>query len=189
MVFDLQGDPESAEAQFAQLPGEGGAPHFLVDSWRYARVHRTAATRILTDARATMALGLKAAGREGLVLEFGVRFGNSIRALAVQAGQQVHGFDSFEGLPEAWGSNPRGVYSTGGRLPEVPGNVQLHVGWFEDSLPQFCADHREPVRFMNVDCDIYSSTRDGLRAAGRSDRPRHGDSVRRILLQRRLAAG
>lgn len=71
----------------------------------------------------------------------------------------MHGFDSFQGLPEAWGKNPRGAYSTGGELPAVPDNVRLHAGWYVDTLPRFVADHDGPVRFLHVDCDLYSSTK------------------------------
>ena len=41
----------------------------------------------------------------------------------------------------------------------MPDNVALYVGWFEDTLPEFLKDHIGPVRFMNIDCDIYSSTK------------------------------
>jgi hypothetical protein len=30
---------------------------------------------------------------------------------------------------------------------------------FEETLPGFVQQHPEPVRFMNIDCDIYSSTK------------------------------
>jgi hypothetical protein len=46
-----------------------------------------------------------------------------------------------------------------GRLPEVPANVRLHPGWFERSLPEFLRAETGPVRFVNVDCDLYSSTK------------------------------
>jgi hypothetical protein len=94
-----------------------------------------------------------------LVLEFGVRFGNTIRQIAEVADQPVHGFDSFEGLPEVWHHEPKGSYTTKGLIPAVPKNVKLHVGWFEDTLPGFLNEFSGPVRFMNIDCDIYSSTR------------------------------
>jgi len=92
-------------------------------------------------------------------MEFGVRFGTSIRQIAALAKQEVHGFDSFEGLPEAWDNEPKGSYSTEGAIPLVPDNVTLHKGWFEETLPNFVAHHQGPVRFMNIDCDIYSSTK------------------------------
>ena len=41
---------------------------------------------------------------QGLILEFGVWSGKTINMIADNVGQsrQVHGFDSFEGLPEDW---------------------------------------------------------------------------------------
>src|SRR3954464_11267342 len=108
------------------------------------------------------------AGITGLVLEFGVRRGTSITHIAEAAGQPVHGFDSFEGLPEKWGSQPQGSFTTELELPPVPGNATLRAGWFEDTLPTFLGEHPGSVRFVNIDCDIYSSTRTVLSAlAGR----------------------
>jgi tetratricopeptide (TPR) repeat protein len=97
------------------------------------------------------------ARQPGLVLEFGVRRGASLTILAETAGQEVHGFDSFEGLPENWVNTQSGVLTTGSRLPDVPANARLHAGWFEDSLPPFFAAHPGPLRFANIDSDIYSS--------------------------------
>lgn len=107
----------------------------------------------------------------GLVLEFGVRRGTSITVLGEAAGQDVHGFDSFEGLPESWGSAPAGVLTTGALLPTVPPNVTLHAGWFEDTLPDFLAGHAGPVRLVNVDSDIYASARTVLTALAPRLRP------------------
>ena len=73
--------------------------------------------------------------------------------------QEVYGFDSFEGLPEQWHNEPKGSYSTNRVIPTVPDNVSLYAGWFEDTLPEFLKNHTGPVRFMNIDCDIYSSTK------------------------------
>ena len=55
-----------------------------------------------------------------------------------------------------------GKYSTKGHIPDLPSNAQLHVGWFNETLPGFLKTHEGQVRFMNVDCDCYSSTRDLL---------------------------
>jgi predicted O-methyltransferase YrrM len=98
----------------------------------------------------------------GQVLEFGVNAGGTIRHLAkLMPNRHLHGFDSFEGLPEAWSGNnlAAGAFSRGGKLPKVPPNVTLHKGWFSDTLPGFVAAHTEPVAFLHVDCDIYSSTK------------------------------
>ena len=104
-------------------------------------------------------IGLDAALNDGLVLEFGVRFGTSIRQMAAIAAQTVHGFDSFEGIPETWNREPKGAYSTKGFIPTVPQNTALYKGWFDETLPKFLEEHDSPVRFINIDCDIYSSTK------------------------------
>jgi len=44
-------------------------------------------------------------------------------------------------------------------IPSMPDNVKLHVGWFDDTLPEFLKGNIEQVGFINVDCDIYSSTK------------------------------
>jgi len=65
----------------------------------------------------------------GLLLEFGVAGGNSIRQIASRNKAQVHGFDTFEGPPEdgAGHLERRGTFSPKKQLPEVPSNVKLHV--------------------------------------------------------------
>jgi hypothetical protein len=69
-----------------------------------------------------------------------------------------HGFDSFEGIPEAWALHEKGHFDLKGQLPEVPENVRLVKGWFEDSLPPFLAEHPDPVAFIHLDCDLFSSS-------------------------------
>ncbi len=138
----------------------------LVSSLDHILAHRTARTRLFTDGFRLLEHGLSAAARDGLVLELGVRRGASIRFLAARTAGTVHGFDSFEGLPEAWRGVPEGAYSTQRELPEVPANVRLHAGWFTDTLSPFVAGHPGPIRFLNVDCDLYSSTRDALAVLG-----------------------
>jgi hypothetical protein len=77
------------------------------------------------------------------------------------SGKTWHGFDSFEGLPEAWGGFSLGAaaFNVKGKLPKVPGNVRLYPGWFENSLPPWLTENPGPVAFMHVDCDLYSSTK------------------------------
>jgi len=108
----------------------------------------------------------------GLVLEFGVYHGMSIRMLAQHfPHQMLHGFDTFSGIPEDWHSTGAGAYSTHGVLPEAPDNVAFHAGLFSDTLPGFLRAHPGPIRFMNIDCDLYSSTRDVFDAAADRIRP------------------
>jgi Macrocin-O-methyltransferase (TylF) len=98
---------------------------------------------------------------DGMALEFGVWTGRTLRMIAEhRGGQEVYGFDSFKGLPEDWRPNiPAGTFSLGdGQPPEVPG-AELVIGWFEDTLPGFLAEHNGPVAFLHVDADLYSSTK------------------------------
>ena len=95
----------------------------------------------------------------GLILEFGVRHGTSIRQLASFTSKPIYGFDSFEGLPEDWHQESKEVYSTRGNIPKVPPHVTLIPGWFDQTLPLFLEKHEDDVALINIDCDIYSSTK------------------------------
>jgi tetratricopeptide (TPR) repeat protein len=108
-------------------------------------------------------LGMENASlKNGLILEFGVFHGKTIRMIAENfPTTQIHGFDTFSGIPENWHNTKKGSYSTHNVLPVAPGNVQYHVGLFSDTLPSFLDQNKgEPIRFMNIDCDLYSSTKD-----------------------------
>jgi hypothetical protein len=100
----------------------------------------------------------------GLVCEFGVSSGKTMRIIAQTWGGPVHGFDSFEGLPEDWtGTYERaGRFNLKGQLPKVPANVTLHAGWFDKSLPRFLDKHPGPAALLHLDADIYSSTKTAL---------------------------
>lgn len=167
MCQEQKGDDAAAIASFDKIPlDENGYNHWL-DSWDYAfrQLNASPTTRVFGSSARTRKHAMQATTIDGLTLEFGVRFGTSIRQLAAWTEGTVHGFDGFQGLPEAWHDNPSGDYTTHGEIPEVPDNVSLHIGWFEDTIPPFVAEHDGPIRFMNVDCDIYSSTKtifDGL---------------------------
>jgi len=102
--------------------------------------------------------------RGGLILEFGVYHGKTIRMIASHFTQEaIHGFDTFTGIPEDWHSTPSGSYSTHGTVPSAPNNVEYHVGLFSDTLSGFLDQHEgAPVQFMNIDYDLYSSTKDVL---------------------------
>lgn len=105
------------------------------------------------------------APKAGLMLEFGVAGGKTINTIAAAANdRKVHGFDSFEGLPENWSGHveKKGSFSRLGELPDVSPNVELHKGWFTDSIPPFLGQHPEAVAFLHIDCDLYQSTRDVL---------------------------
>jgi hypothetical protein len=74
---------------------------------------------------------------------------------------ELHGFDSFLGLPEefdAVGGYPKGRFSTEGVAPEIGDpRVTFHQGWFEETLPSFELPEHEAL-VINMDADLYSST-------------------------------
>ena len=97
----------------------------------------------------------------GLTMEFGVATGRTLRAICAQTNGMVYGFDGFEGLPQDWTHfQKRGRFSSyGAPPPDLPTNSTLVIGWFHDTLPDFLAKHPDPVSFVHVDCDLYSSTK------------------------------
>ncbi len=109
---------------------------------------------------------------DGLILEFGVFSGHSISRIAnARPGHTIHGFDSFTGLPEFWRPGfDAGTFALDA-LPRVPGNVTLHPGWFDRTLPAFLDAHPGPIAFLHVDCDLYSSTQTILAQLGGRLRP------------------
>ncbi|HWU35024.1 MAG TPA: tetratricopeptide repeat protein [Methylovorus sp.] len=158
ILLDYAGDCEGGLAMEQMLDLNSHLMKARLDTWHYFRAlpHKPALTG---SNLATFKLAVAHAKVKGLVLEFGVRHGNSIRQLVQLVGQEAHGFDSFQGLPEDWHAESRGSYSTKGVIPKVPPMVKLHAGWFDETLPAFVATHPGPVRLINVDCDIYSSTK------------------------------
>src|SRR5262249_30536746 len=99
------------------------------------------------------------ADKQGHFCEFGVAGGQSINFIAGKTGRTVHGFDSFEGLPETWREGfEKGTFKQD-NLPAVKPNVRLHKGWFNESLPVWKKNHEGPVLFLHMDADIYSSTK------------------------------
>jgi Macrocin-O-methyltransferase (TylF) len=96
--------------------------------------------------------------KDGLILEFGVFSGVTVNRISTVTNKTVYGFDSFEGLPEDWGRGMnKGFFKCD--LPEVNSNVELVVGWFNETLEGFLEKHDEKIAFCHVDCDLYSSTK------------------------------
>ena len=97
-----------------------------------------------------------------LYVEFGVARGEATRAwskLLTHPSTVLHGFDSFEGLPEHWvDDRPKGAFSTGGVLPSVGDpRVRFFKGLFHETLPKYEPPKRD-VAVINMDADLYSST-------------------------------
>src|SRR6266481_1745627 len=124
-----------------------GAVHFTNGILNYLTVGRWFKERNLK-------VPARLAGREpfydsiakGLVepisyLEFGVFRGSSLRywsKLLRHPDSFLHGFDSFEGLPENWRIMDKSLFDVGGQLPVFDDSrVQLFKGWFSDTLPKY----------------------------------------------------
>ncbi len=105
---------------------------------------------------------------DGMVLEFGVASGVTINLISsLLPDHTVHGFDSFNGLPEFWRQGfPAGTFRQS-ELPRVNRNVKLVVGMFDETLPRFLEGRREPAILIHIDCDLYSSAATVLRNLSR----------------------
>lgn len=98
----------------------------------------------------------------GVAAEFGVFKGDTLRVIAAAVGpdRPAHGFDTFEGLPEDWGTLlEAGTFATPvPRFDEHP-NVALEVGLIEETLPAFLGAHDPRFALVHVDCDLYGTTK------------------------------
>lgn len=100
-------------------------------------------------------------------LEFGVYEGASLLAwtrLNRVNESEFIGFDSFEGLPEAWATVGRtfapGSFSTGGQPPAFTDHrVRFVKGWFQETLPSFLTQFTTNKQIVvHCDADLYAST-------------------------------
>jgi len=100
-------------------------------------------------------------------LEFGVYQGASMQAwtaLNTAPESEFIGFDSFEGLPEAWVNVkmtlPPGTFSTEGKLPAInDSRIRFVKGWFQDTLPFFLRHFSTNKQLViHCDADVYPST-------------------------------
>lgn len=129
---------------------------------RWMRAHGFATSpRVDTREEIFELIARDVADEEVLYLEFGVYEGASMRVwsrLLRNERSQLHGFDSFEGLPEEWSlEEGRGHFSTGGEPPELDDpRVRFFKGWFEDTLPAYEPPPHERL-VVNVDADLYAS--------------------------------
>lgn len=102
-----------------------------------------------------------AGNKRVLYLEFGVFGGYSMRCWAgmlKHPESKLHGFDSFEGLPEKGGPWHAGQFNTGGIIPTIDDSrVRFFKGLFSDVLPAYIVPDHE-LLIINMDADLYSST-------------------------------
>ena len=114
-----------------------------------------------------------AMGAKEVWMEFGVYKGRSTNITCDTLGRTSHtrasveGFDSFEGLPTAWGHMPKGRFTLHGRLPTVRPCAKLHQGYINASsgvLPRWLAAHAAKTRLLgaSIDVDLYTPAYDAL---------------------------
>lgn len=153
--------PQSEDFSYAYIPNSIKDEIFrmaTLESARFAAEHMSDVRGEATPF-AVLSRCLDEVVVEGLYLEFGVYSGTTINFIASRVETAVHGFDSFEGLPEQWGNVPAGKFTRHGDLPEVRENVSLHVGWFDQTLPGFLESHPGNAAFIHIDADLYSSAK------------------------------
>ena len=101
-------------------------------------------------------------GNSGHWMEFGVREGLTLaQFLKYNPTAHLHGFDSWEGLPEAWDVGNK-LYKPGDMAVPMPifdSRVDLWKGWFEDTIDPWKEKHQGPIQLLHVDGDLYSSAK------------------------------
>ena len=114
------------------------------------------ATPVEYDADLRKALAI---APEGLMCEFGTATGRYIRNMAeIASPRKFYGFDSWEGLPEPWGPVDVGAFKVDPPT-DLPPNVELVKGLFQDSLKPWLLENNQPIAFCHFDADLYSSTK------------------------------
>lgn len=176
VALERLGKEGEAEELFETLRREEAVYSCLVDSWGYVRWHTRKIPceelNLYRGTRDMLEVALKAAmpliEQGGLICEFGVGGGRSLRMTQeiLPLDVDIHGFDTFTGLPQPWGNEPAGAYSTGGVVPNIEGSVYFHKGLFGDTVGPFLEEAGDDafLAYANIDCDLYSSTLDILEA-------------------------
>ena len=166
LLHDYKDDEISAKPHFEKIKKSTALLSARLDAWQYLKMDFKNKPILTGSIIQTFQIAMNASKREGLILEFGVRHGNSINQLARLTNSPVYGFDSFEGLPTEWHNESKESYSTKGIVPKVEKNITLYKGWFEDTLPEFSKKHPEVIKLINIDCDLFSSTSTILKILG-----------------------
>lgn len=95
-------------------------------------------------------------------LEFGVSQGHSFRWWAgtnKNADSRFYGFDTFEGLPENWGTYDKGAMAAS--IPQIDDvRCAFIKGIFQDTLFDFIKSHplSDKRKIIHLDADLFSAT-------------------------------
>ena len=159
MLLDYTGQEEKSKRYFSFVQEDMPDSYAQLDSWSWVKSNISQYPLLFWQKYDGFDYAFDAAQIDGLILEFGVAHGTSIRRLASKTDQFIHGFDSFKGLPESWAHLPKGAFNRDGYVPLAPDHVKFHVGLFDQTLPVFLIKNEDPIKFLNIDCDLYSSTK------------------------------
>lgn len=96
-------------------------------------------------------------------LEFGVSKGVSFKwwlSRIKNPNARFYGFDTFTGLPEAWGPFKKGDMDNGDNPPEINDDRhEFYQGLFQQTLLPFLSKYKSDRRkVIHMDADIYSAT-------------------------------
>lgn len=97
-------------------------------------------------------------------MEFGVAGGSSIKWWInnnTHPDSRFYGYDTFTGLPEAWGMYVAGDMGQGGNLPDVNNDARVTFvkGLFQETLPGFLEKFEDnKPKVIHLDADLYSAT-------------------------------
>lgn len=159
----------------ALVPAGAKAP----PSFLQVSISEISALAPLPDRREHLDWLCKEISDAGVVLEFGVYRGTSLRRIAsnLGPGRRIIGLDSFRGLPKAWYTSsrettghPRGWFETTS-LPIVPDDAIILMGTFTNTTPILESYLEQPgneISLLHIDSDLYESAVLALHAA------RHG---------------
>lgn len=156
------GSPENNERSAQKKPAEAGGGHRIMNSLKRAQVpainHPRAASIYLAIGEVTL---------PGDYAEFGVYRGGSARLIhtLMFGDRKLHLFDSFEGLPEDWTESKKaGAFRLApGEVPNFTSRRSIvHKGWFKDTVPAWAKTMTDPLAFVHMDADLYSSSIDVL---------------------------
>lgn len=116
-----------------------------------------AGASLFPDRFSLIDFALNSLSLDGFMAEFGVYTGLSLNYIARKRSEVIHGFGSFQGLPESWrGSFPEGTFKVSGHdLPQFETNVRIWKGLFSDTIPGFVEEvGAAPASFVHIDCDL-----------------------------------
>lgn len=95
--------------------------------------------------------------------EFGVASGKSFEWFMAQNSHpdsRFYGFDTFDGLPEDWGSFKKGAFSNNNEVPLIKDfRGKFLKGLFQQTLPSFLTELDNSRRnVLMMDADLWSAT-------------------------------